>query len=387
MPSWPTALGGMFLTGYAATQAHKVGIDSPTSLVATALKTLNNENLPSSSGRSSNTELTVLQGEVDRLHKLLSDVVRDRGNNSGYTVIHTGRGGWSVYIIPAAVVGGVVYLYVKIRGVAVSDFFMVTNRSLQQFRDLVSSSMTQLWEELRKQKDEFIKRISTVGEQQQAMMAQQSAMDTKLRDVSSKVEEIRDISDSIESRVGQMDHNINMMSSAVNRANEGIFLLCSAVAEVTRRVGMDNSRLKSYVQAAPPEIANNPGLRTLLAGFGSGEQPALPAAVLSASSSISGGGGGGGGGSVTGVITEVSEVVEGCGGGGGGEGALAALGVSAARQGSEIGVMYRRNSLASVPSLRSTGSMLGSLWSSSSANFAGAGSSNGGRSSAGVNGI
>ncbi len=135
MPSWPTALGGMLFAGYAATQAQKVGIDNPTSLLASALKNLNSENGPSSSGRSSSgsevsrtvgdgilrgraasgpglahgpttsylgvcaqLQLSVLQGEVDRLHKLLSDVVRGQKNN-GYTVIHTGeksvlRGRW-----------------------------------------------------------------------------------------------------------------------------------------------------------------------------------------------------------------------------------------------------------------------------------------------------
>ncbi|EFJ41497.1 hypothetical protein VOLCADRAFT_107659 [Volvox carteri f. nagariensis] len=375
MPSWPTALGGMLFAGYAATQAHKVGIDSPTSLVATALKTLNHENGPSSSGRvSGSSELSVLQGEVDRLHKLLSDVVRGQKSN-GYTVIHTGRGGWSVYILPAAVVGGVVYLYVRIRGVSISDFFMVTNKSLQSFRELVSQSMTQLWEELRKQKDEFIKRIATVGEQQQAMMAQQTQMDEKLLTVSEKVEEIRGISDSIDTRVCQMDNSIKHMSTGVQRANEGIYLLCAAVAEVTRRVGMDNSRLKSYVQATPPEITDgNPGLRTLLEGFGSGEQliggpPALSPAPSGAASSTRGV-----------AITEVSEVGEGGelevvleGGAAGSRGAVNASKASSAGDG--LHVLYRRNSAASM-SARSGGGgsgLLGSIWSSQSANFSGFG--------------
>ncbi|GIL82724.1 hypothetical protein Vretimale_8296 [Volvox reticuliferus] len=380
MPSWPTALGGMLFAGYAATQAQKVGLDSPTTLVATALKTLNNENGPSSSGRmsSSSSELSVLQGEVDRLHKLLSDVVRGQKSN-GYTVIHTGRGGWSVYIVPAAVVGGVVYLYVKIRGVTVSDFFMVTNKSLQQFRDLVSQSMTQLWEELRKQKDEFLKRIATVGEQQQTMMIQQTQMDEKLQTVTQKVEEIRDISDSIETRVGQMDNTINVVSSGVHRANEGIYLLCAAVAEVTRRVGMDNSRLKHYVQTTPPEITDgNPGLRTLLEGISSDEQQGAPTlARISSNLTPS-----------ASVITEVPEEGEGPESADS-EGVLAAL-----RGGSRVGsstnssvtvgdglqVLYRRNSTASLPA-RSVGGgagLISSLWTSHSANFASLGSVAGG---------
>ncbi|KXZ54900.1 hypothetical protein GPECTOR_4g972 [Gonium pectorale] len=274
MPSWPTALGGMFMAGYAATQAHKVGIDSPTALVGAAIKTLNTDGssyAPSASGRGGG-ELSVLQSEVDRLHKLLSDVMRDK--RGGQMVIHTGtRGGWSVFVLPCAVAGGAVYVYARVRGLSISDFFMVTGRSMQQFRELVSHSMTQLWEEMRKQKDEFLARISALGQQQQQMLAAQNQMDERLQNVSANVEDIRDISNTIEARVGQMDQTINIMSTGVQRANEGIYLLCAAVAEVTRRVGIDNSRLRTYVQSTPPEVTDgNPGLRTLLEGFGSGEQ-------------------------------------------------------------------------------------------------------------------
>ncbi|KAG2435846.1 hypothetical protein HXX76_007041 [Chlamydomonas incerta] len=281
MPSWPTALGGMLFAGYAATQAQKVGIDAPSALVASALKTLGSDSgySPASSSGRGGSELTVLQGEVDRLHKLLSDVVRGQKGGQGYTVIHTGRGGWSVLILPTALAAGVGYVYIRWRGISVSDFFMVTNKSLQQFRELVSTSMTQLWEEMRKQKDEFMARIGAVGAQQQQMMAAQQQMDEKLGAVSVNVDDIRDISNTIEARVGQMDHTINIMSTGVQRANEGIYLLCAAVADVTRRVGVDNSRLKMYVQATPPEIADgNPGLRTLLEGMSSGD--AAPAIGL-----------------------------------------------------------------------------------------------------------
>lgn len=175
-------------------------------------------------------------------------------------------------ILPTALAAGAGYIYIRWRGISVSDFFMVTNKSLQQFRELVSTSMTQLWEEMRKQKDEFMARIGAVGAQQQQMMAAQQQMDEKLGAVSVNVDDIRDISNTIEARVGQMDHTINIMSTGVQRANEGIYLLCAAVADVTRRVGVDNSRLKMYVQATPPEIADgNPGLRTLLEGMSSGD--------------------------------------------------------------------------------------------------------------------
>ncbi|PNH08535.1 hypothetical protein TSOC_004902 [Tetrabaena socialis] len=340
MPSWPTALGGMFAAGYAATQAHKVGYDAP-AIVTNALKNFGSDTASSSGRTSGGSELSVLQGEVDRLHKLLSDVVRGRGGGS-VQVIHSGRGGWSFLILPTAVVGVGVFAYAKVRGLGFADFFMVTNKSLQQFRELVSHSMTQLWEEVRKQKDELIARISAVGQQQEQMLVQQGQMGDKLQDVSASVDDIRDISSTIEARVGQMDHTINIMSSGVQRANEGIYLLCAAVADVTRRVGVDNSKLKVYVQTTAPEITDgNPGLRHLLENIGGGAEAA--------------------GGALT--IMEVAE-----GGADAGEVAPAAPtprnGSNSSRLGSvdsSTALLYRRDSARAEPG-RSLMGFGGSIW-------------------------
>ncbi|KAG2498183.1 hypothetical protein HYH03_003938 [Edaphochlamys debaryana] len=344
MPTWPTALGGMLFAGYAATQAQKAGLDSPTSFVTSAIRnlgdgsTFGSASVSGRSGMGGGSELTVLQGEVDRLHKLLSDVVRGQ-KSGGPLVIHTGRGTWFGFMFPILLAGGgVTYAYCWWHGISVTDWFMVTNKSLQQFRNLVSESMTQLWEEMRKQKDEFVARISAVGQQQQQLMAAQGEMDEKLTNVKANVDEIRDISNSIETRVGQMDHTMNLMSSGVQRANEGIYLLCAAVAEVTRRVGMDNSRLKTYVQSTPPELTEaNPGLRTLLQGFESGPAPAIAGP--------------------TGVITEVSSVDS--------EPELPSPGGGRGIAGQDMKVLYRRDSAAAPAASASGRGLIGGLWGSS----------------------
>ena len=55
----------------------------------------------------------VLQGEVERLHALLTDVVRgQRGGGQGTMVIHTGRSSWAVYVYPVVGVG-LVYVYCR----------------------------------------------------------------------------------------------------------------------------------------------------------------------------------------------------------------------------------------------------------------------------------
>ena len=55
--------------------------------------------------------MKVLQGEVDRLHALLTDVVRGQRNGQAM-VIHTGRSSWSVYVYPVVGVG-LVYVYCR----------------------------------------------------------------------------------------------------------------------------------------------------------------------------------------------------------------------------------------------------------------------------------
>lgn len=72
-------------------------------------------------------QLSVLQGENDKLHQLISELVKGnaRAQSPGFTVINAGgdgRKGWSVLIIPVAVAGGVLYVYLRFRGWRVTDF-------------------------------------------------------------------------------------------------------------------------------------------------------------------------------------------------------------------------------------------------------------------------
>lgn len=82
----------------------------------------------------------VLQGEVERLHKLLADAVRNKGGS--HTVIHSGRGGgWAYVAVPIVVGGAVTYIYCRITGRSVIDMFFVTNRTLTDFKSSVTESI------------------------------------------------------------------------------------------------------------------------------------------------------------------------------------------------------------------------------------------------------
>ncbi len=164
--------------------------------------------------------------------------------------------------------------------------------------------------------------------------------------------DIRETTNNIDARVGQMDHTMQLMASGVARANEGIYLLCAAVADVTRRVGMDNSKLRSYVQATPPppELADaSPGLRQLLEGS---ENVTVQGST---------------------VITQIEDSPSGSVSGSGGVGANGVLSSSSSMPPAlrveldDCGVMYSRREVAGPPSMNGRGIMgsMGSMWPNS----------------------
>lgn len=211
------------------------------------------------------------------------------------------------------------------------------------------------------QKDEFVARVTAVGETQQQMMAkqnemaeQQSDIDARLRTVDGNVEDIRDTASTIKAHVGQLDQSMSLLGAGVERANHGIFLLCAAVAEVTRRVGMDNHKatdmLHSYVEAAPPELAAaNPGLRALLGGGGGG----LPQ-IMEVPGGVEDGQGGGASGAHSGLPAQGPQAQQ---------RAPAARAGSVTAGDTSTALLYRRDSAASGTSSRG----LGGFWGGGSA--------------------
>ncbi|MEW5314805.1 MAG: hypothetical protein WDW38_006274 [Sanguina aurantia] len=216
--------------------------------------------------------LSVLQGENDKLHQLISELVKGnaRAQPPGFTVIHAGgegRKGWSVLIVPVAVAGGVLYVYLRFRGWRVTDFMPVTRGSLNTLRTTVIDSCSKIWDEVRRSKEDFLSKLTGVARQQEALNSQQAAMDERLASVGANVnavderlhmvgnnvEDIRDSTQNISSRVELLDDRMGSVLEEAQRANRGIMLLCTSVASITRRVGLDNSKdnalLHTYLQS------------------------------------------------------------------------------------------------------------------------------------------
>jgi hypothetical protein len=134
-------------------------------------------------------QLTQLQREMSKLAGMVSDIAK---NNNRPQVLHLGGNnrGWSAIILPGMAGGAVLYLYCRITGTSILDFFYVSRSGLASFRNTVQESMTKMWEEMRKQKDEVIKMVTHLGrkqddlkDSQDQLMAKQDQMDDRLRRV------------------------------------------------------------------------------------------------------------------------------------------------------------------------------------------------------------
>mmetsp|Transcript_23820 Transcript_23820/g.60729 ORF Transcript_23820/g.60729 Transcript_23820/m.60729 type:complete len:381 (-) Transcript_23820:414-1556(-) len=215
--------------------------------------------MPQMPGQSS--ELTQLQKEMSKLAGMVSDIAR---NNNRPTVLHVGgnQRGWSVIILPSLAGGAVLYLYCRFTGTSVLDFFYVSRSSLASFRNTVQESMTKMWEEMRKQKDEVIKMVTHLGrkqddlkDQQDQLMAKQDQMDERLRRVDDTVYQLDGKANHTIQHVEKLDSRLQDVHSGVMSANQGIYMLVSAVSEVTHKIGLHNSRtaqaLQNFLRSGP----------------------------------------------------------------------------------------------------------------------------------------
>lgn len=243
--------------------------------------------LPPSQPIHPQPQLVVLQGEVDRLHRLLSDVVHSNSNRSpAYMVLQQGRSVASVMAIPTILGGLVIFGVCKYKGWNLWDFFFVTRQGLESFKCAVQQNFSKLWEEMSKQKAEFLDRISGVSKQQEELLLRQQQLDEQVGRVGRNVDDIRSNTTLIGTRVEMLDGRMSDVTGHVMYATEGIKVLCAAVHDVCNRAGMNNAKttqlLKNWASTAP--VANNSthalpcaGLKGLLGGGDSGitEGPAM----------------------------------------------------------------------------------------------------------------
>uniref|UniRef100_A0A7S0YRK8 DUF1664 domain-containing protein n=1 Tax=Polytomella parva TaxID=51329 RepID=A0A7S0YRK8_9CHLO len=262
MPSWGSVFG-MGLAGYGALKAHETGVDEvllknmgveiPKDIVING-KPLFPLTIDTKGISRDNGDLTNLQKEISNLHRTIEDLSRSKFQQ-GPMVIHTGQSskGWLSYVIPITIAGGVFYLYVRIRGGSIMDFMFVTRNGLQSFRTAVTDSFSHLWEELRRQKEELVARLKGMSVQQEELLKQQDEMLNKQGNMDRKLEGIQEVTTGIESKVDDMGSSMAIMQRGVERANQGIYMLCAAVSEVTRHVGITGGQsasglLKNFVE-------------------------------------------------------------------------------------------------------------------------------------------
>lgn len=107
------------------------------------------------------------------------------------TVVHLGgKSGWAVLVYPTLAGGACVYLYCRVTGSSPLDLLFVSRGSMASFRHVVAEGLSNVWAELRRHKEEFVRMVTTLGskqdqlqDSQQQLMERQAQMDTVLQRV------------------------------------------------------------------------------------------------------------------------------------------------------------------------------------------------------------
>eukprot|EP00955_Chlamydomonas_euryale_P045008 353034-Chlamydomonas_euryale.AAC.5 len=137
------------------------------------------------------------------------------------------------------------------------DLFFVSQSSMVQFKTSVTEGFSRLWDEVRKQKDELMVKLGSVGRKQEQLMESHEAMDERLRQVGDSVDDVKANTHNINCRVAVLDGKLGEVRDGVVNVQQGILLLVQTVAEVTNRIGMHNTRssqaLKGFLSSAAPQ--------------------------------------------------------------------------------------------------------------------------------------
>mmetsp|Transcript_33833 Transcript_33833/g.60448 ORF Transcript_33833/g.60448 Transcript_33833/m.60448 type:complete len:286 (-) Transcript_33833:146-1003(-) len=182
---------------------------------------------PKGSGQDDSSDggtVALLTQQIDQLSKELRRIAGGQGRE--VRIVHEGGATTGARIIQLGVVAGGGYVYMRLRGYNFSDFMYVTRASLTKSIDGVSQGI-----------DMLKGRLQGI----RAHMQQQLDSLTRKHD-----ESTAEIKEQITSDISLVQSQIAELGSAQGYANQGIYLLSRAVAELT---GNANSKAVRELEA------------------------------------------------------------------------------------------------------------------------------------------
>ncbi|KIY97708.1 hypothetical protein MNEG_10253 [Monoraphidium neglectum] len=202
-----------------------------------------------------------MQKQVDELQSALIKSLRERGQPT-VIVKDSGRSG-NTLVGVVVVVGGVALYLRFIKGWRLADMMYVTKGALVNMQQSVNTSLATVRGQVEAATNDMLARLGVVSAKADDMLGRQEAMDARLTDVGDRVEGVQG--------------GVALLQDQVAYSNHAVTMLCGAMSEVAKRVGLNGRYVQSLdtlVHGAPPTLGSGRpqqqarvggvGVRTLL---------------------------------------------------------------------------------------------------------------------------
>ncbi|WIA29907.1 hypothetical protein OEZ86_000007 [Tetradesmus obliquus] len=201
-------------------------------------------------GATNIAEVSRLQRNVDDLQHALLKTLHDRQQP---TVIVTGNGksGANTAAGFIVVVGGVALYLRFVKGWRLADLMYVTRSSLASMTDSMKQSMDKVRSQFEARAAELMERMGKLSGKQEELLEAQGQLGSELAVVGGKV---------------------SAVSDQVGFSNHAILLLCGALSEMAKRVGISNGKYVRELEHLSRSVAT-----TGLPAGAMGASGALPA--------------------------------------------------------------------------------------------------------------
>ncbi|KAF5833322.1 hypothetical protein DUNSADRAFT_10443 [Dunaliella salina] len=191
-------------------------------------------------------QVDVLRGEVSSLTSMVSEL--NAGKPS--IVLHqlSWHRGWSI-LYSGIASGACLYLYCKLTGTRLKDLLLFSHGSMIAFSNAVQEGLSNVRAEMRRQKEEFLKMVSMLGNKQDHLQHSQEQLMEKQQDTELVLQRVDGNVDVLVAKasytidkVKHVDGKLQDVGKGVQAANQGIYFLMAAFSEFDSKIRLHRSR-------------------------------------------------------------------------------------------------------------------------------------------------
>eukprot|EP00775_Hariotina_reticulata_P008362 gene8362-8546_t len=179
-------------------------------------------------------QVSRLQKNVEDLQHALLKSLHDRQQPTVIVAGSNGKSGWSTAGGVVLVVGGVALYLRFVKGWKLTDLMYVTRSSLSSLTENMKQGMEHMRAQLEAKAADLLERMAILGSKQEELLDAQGQLGDELAAVGGKV---------------------SLVSDQVGFSNHAILLLCGALSEMAKRVGISNGKYVTELEHLSRSVA------------------------------------------------------------------------------------------------------------------------------------